>query len=201
MPSQAAFRKRLQTAVDAIFAGNVSAAAEGLDVSQPTLHKILSGKTRESKGSTISHLAARLGVPEAWLRGEKDPSIDGLKQDDIAIGLGQILVSRYFSRQWEDYVGRLGRLGNPTTEAGDRIFSAFEGWRSQDRKPRGDLLRACMFGALEAQIAEGKRPRPPVEHLEAVRAVSAADVELLRFTVSTLRRLAEATKTRPESGK
>src|SRR4051794_14655556 len=103
MARQAKLRQRLRQAVDSVFDGNVSAAAEGLGVSQPTLHKILSGKTHESKPSTVAHLADRLGVSEAWLRGEADPAIDSAHHPSgFQIHPGLLLMARYFERKGRD---------------------------------------------------------------------------------------------------
>jgi hypothetical protein len=193
MAGQAAFRKRLQQAVNAIFDGNVTAAAEGLEISQPTLHKILSGKIKDSKASTISHLAKRLGVSEAWLRGANDPSIDNQTHPAVfPLPASAYLISRYFSAKRSKYIRWIERLGTPRTEAGAEIVEAYREWMTskiQD-KPRGDLVRACSFADLEPRISAGKGAMTP-EHLKASRAVHAVDLAILELVVRTLKRLGE----------
>src|SRR5688572_19452325 len=116
MDGQVAFRKRLRQAVDAVFDGNVTAAAAGLGVSQPTLHKILSGKTRESKSSTIAHLADHLGVPESWLRGGSEPLVDTTGDPVAALLPDRVfLVSKYYHRQARDYETWIQSIGVPQT--------------------------------------------------------------------------------------
>ena len=70
MNRQATVRRRLREVIDALFDGNVKAAAAAAGVAQPTLHKIVSGDVAESKGSTIERLADAYGIPVGWLRGE-----------------------------------------------------------------------------------------------------------------------------------
>src|SRR5690242_5248888 len=72
MGRQEIFRKRLREVIHHLFGGNAKLAADEIGFSQPTLHKILSGKTKESKDSTLVLLADRLGVSTAWLRGDSD---------------------------------------------------------------------------------------------------------------------------------
>jgi len=194
MTGQAAFRRRLQLAVDAIFDGNVSSAAAGLHVSQPTLHKILSGKTRESMPSTVAHFADRLGVSEDWLKGGYDSHIDdpiefgGIPTDVTPLRL----LAFYGPRYARDKIQWIESITAPKTEYGKKILEAYQAWRSRRTVEVGDLIRACGFGAVSARIAAGKAPRWAPEHLATLRAETHAELRTLDFVVSTLRRLGES---------
>lgn len=191
MASQARFRKRLRQAVDAVFDGNVSAAAEGLGVSQPTLHKILSGKIKESKPSTIGLLADRLGVPEAWLRGEPDPQIDDIHHDfGFQIEPGFLLLLRYFQRRGSDYRSWLSKVKEPQTDVGAKILEAYAKWRHD--ASTSELIVEAAFGAVAAQFQAGlKSPGFVPEHLRALRAQGNGHLAILELTVSALKRLGE----------
>ena len=194
MTGQAAFRRRLHLAVDTIFEGNVSSAAAGLDVSQPTLHKILSGKTRESKASTVAHLADRLGVPEDWLRGAYDSYLD----DPIEVAGNSTnvtplrLLAEYARRYSHDRIQWIDSITAPKTKYGKEILEAYRAWRNRRTIEEGNLIRACGFGAIDAQIVAGKTPSWAPEHLDTLRANTNLELRMLDFVVSTLRRLGES---------
>jgi hypothetical protein len=196
MTGQAKFRKRLRLAVDAVFDGNLSAAAQGLGLSQPTLHKILSGKIQESKASTVAVLADRLGVSEAWLRGEPDSTIDDVRHPSgFHLGQGLPLLARYSERRKRDYVSWLERVTEPRTEAGAKILEAYARWSKEGASAQSDLIREAAFGAVASQFTTGsKSPGPIPEHLRAIRALSNGHVALLELTVSALKRLGESPK-------
>jgi hypothetical protein len=191
MASQDAFRQRLKEAIDAVFSGNVLAAAEGLGVLQPTLHKILTGKTRDSKQSTISLLAERLGVSEAWLRGASDTVVGyrpsgGPQAHDLVIA--------YFTRQTSKYRKWLAGIGKPKTRAGKKILDAFWAWDEDFIKkgmegpyPERDVILAC----LDSDPTADSREHLPSEHLDWLRAAMAEDIALYRLVVSSLKRLGE----------
>jgi transcriptional regulator with XRE-family HTH domain len=193
MSSQARFRTRLQTAVDAVFAGNVTAAAEGLGVSQPTLHKILTGKTRESKRSTVDQLATRLGVSTAWLIGESDePVVYGDHTVKASVSLEYELVLAYYYREVNSYREWIWRLGKPRTQMGTEILTAFLRWDEHDTKeglegttPRQQLAVACYRASKSGQ---------PASHLEWLRASLASDVALHKLVVQSLKQAGEKPK-------
>jgi transcriptional regulator with XRE-family HTH domain len=192
MGRQGRLRKRLQEAVDAVFDGNVSAAAEGLGLSQPTLHKILSGKTKESKPSTVAHIADRLGVSEAWLRGERDPDIDDVQHPaGFQVGPGLLLLARYFRRKSRDYNDWLAGV-EPRTEPGAKILEAYTRWSREAFTAESDLIREAAFGAVAAQMEAGaKSPGFIPEHLRAIRQLENGRVAVMELTVSALKRLRE----------
>lgn len=194
MTSQAKLRKRLRQAVEAVFDGNVSAAAEGLGLSQPTLHKILSGKTQESKPSTIAHIADRLGVSEAWLRGEPDAVIDDVYHPSgFRIGPGLFLLARYFERKAREHDSWLSKITKPHTEVGAKILEAYARWSQEASTAQSDLIREAAFGAVSAQFAAGsKNPGFVPEHLRAIRALGNGRIALLELTVSALKRVGES---------
>lgn len=176
-------------AVDAVFAGNASAAAEGLGVSQPTLHKILAGKTREPKRSTVELLATRLGVSTAWLVGETDKPLDYADRPKTSISLDYELVLAYYYRQVNTYREWIGRLGKPQTQVGAEILEAFVRREDHDTKeglegdsPRQRLLHSCYrahgFGRLAG-------------HLEWLRASFASEVALHKLVVQSLKQAGE----------
>jgi hypothetical protein len=190
MPGQDAFRERLQTAVDAVFNGNVSAAAEGLGVLQPTLHKILTGRTRESKPSTVGLLADRLGVMVAWLRGESDDPVDyGPGADPPrSIPLGHHLVIAYFYTQVNGYRDWIRQLGKPKTKAGRRVLDAFLTWDAKSVEE--ELPGTHVKGQVAVACVAASGVEAP-EHLDWLRSALAENVALHRLVVRTLERLGE----------
>jgi transcriptional regulator with XRE-family HTH domain len=187
---QEVFRKRLGAAVSAVFNGNVTAAAADLGVSQPTLHKILSGKTRESKASTIAHFADRFGVPESWLRG----ALDTLNPNADAKGFvpeSVLLLSRYYARRYREYEDWLEGVQQPQTEEGRRIVKAYRSWARKGSRVESELMRLSVFLPLLRDAAPDKEPSWPREHLDALRTGYAARLTMLRLVVSALQRLGE----------
>jgi len=190
MAGQDAFRKRLQTAIDMVFSGNVSAAAEGLGVLQPTLHKILAGRIGESKASTVALLADRLGVKVSWLRGDSDDPVE--YPTDLApqrsIPLGHHLVLAYHYRQVNDYRDWIRQLGRPKTKAGKALLEAFLAWDRDStreeltgRTPKQNVLTAYVSGL----------PEMPPEHLDWLRSSLAENVAFHRLVVRRLEDLGE----------
>jgi hypothetical protein len=184
----------LRQAVQAVFDGNVSAAAEGLELSQPTLHKILSGKTKESKPSTVAHLADRLGVSESWLDGAPDPLLDDVVHPSgFQIPPELLLIGRYFARKEMDYSSWLLGITEARTAAGARILELYTAWNEEASAAQGDLIREAAFGVVAAQIAGGsKNPGFIPEHLRAIRALGNGRLALLELVVTALKRLGEA---------
>jgi transcriptional regulator with XRE-family HTH domain len=190
MNGQLAFRERLQLVVDAIFGGNVTSAAKQLGVSQPTLHKILSGKIHGSKASTVEHLADRLGVSEAWLRGQPDPTLDA--SDDLPRGAAELrLLERYYARHTQLHASWIEATDGPQTAAGRRILKAYRAWMYRQTRPEWELIRQAAHSGVQAQIQAGKQPEFLPEHLATTRAFLHAEVALLALVRSALRQLDE----------
>jgi hypothetical protein len=194
MTRQAVLRKRLQIAIDAIFDGNVTAAAAGLGLSQPTLHKIVAGKIGESKSSTIARLADQLGVTESWLGGNYEPEIDGpLDLGDVPSGsIGLKLIANYSDRHTRDRTEWIERITAPRTEPGRRILEAYRAWMYRQPSEEFVLLNECWLASTEAHRTAGKGPRVPAEELATYRAQTHFKLAMLDFVIATLRRLGES---------
>jgi hypothetical protein len=176
-----------------VFAGNATAAAEGLGVSQPTLHKILTGKTRESKRSTIDQLATRLGVSTAWLLGESDQPLDyGDLTAKGSISLEYELVLAYYYRQVNTYREWIWHLGKPRTRPGADILEAFVHWDNHETKEglEGRPPRQQLVGACSRAYRSGR----PVGHLEWLQASLTSDVAHHRLVVQSLEHAGEKPK-------
>lgn len=97
----------------------------------------------------------------------------------------QIILSR-------EYVDWIESVGTPRTEAAVRILAAYRDWRDHRGSSDGTLIRECGFGAIEAQMTAGRIPRPAPEHLATIRAQGRPELEVLRFVVTSLKRLGES---------
>jgi hypothetical protein len=117
-----ALRDRLTRIVNAVFDGNVTAAATQARISPIGLHRVLHGKVTGPRLNTIQDYAESFGVPLAWLLGElstTDAQPDGV---DLPEPFWLILA---FNRHRQERVREKLRSQRPATATARQIQNAF----------------------------------------------------------------------------
>ena len=175
-----ALRRRLKKIVAHVFVGNVKAAAEAAGVTQPTLHRILAGKVKDPKLSTIERLADRFGVPLGWLTGETEslPVDESTGAKDIPPSWR--LVSGFAQRRQRDDLRWLESVG-PTNPEARRILKVYrEAMRAQ---------RAVFWASIRRRL--GAPDYSSDQDLDAWRALNDIEITLVCHAAKALRRANE----------
>ncbi|WP_429499409.1 XRE family transcriptional regulator [Robbsia andropogonis] len=141
---------RLQARMDAMRIRGASDLARRADVPQPTVHRILSGKTKNPDSDTVAKLAAALGTNADWLlTGNGVPpaepqivlwdSPEDLPQDD-----SRVWISRY---DYSFSAGE-GRLQWEVREKGALPFTT-SFFKAIDSNPRNCKLMSVRGNSME----------------------------------------------------
>ena len=187
-----AHRKRLQQIVDYVFDGNVKAAAEAAGVEQPTLHRILAGRVREPRISTLERLADRFGIPLAWILGELPNAELGAApvRDELAKFVGGLtsrdlplwwrIIALYYRRAQRDDRQAI-ETAKPTSDAARVLLDHYWDFRRVDRT--GLLLGVCLGPIVES------RRTIPADFMHDLRALFEFETRMCRRVRLSLQEL------------
>lgn len=115
-------RSRLLAVVNAVFGGNVNAAAKSWAVPVSTVHRILEGQVEAPRLDTLRQIAEGSGIPIAWLLG--DSTTDSAQGGAPAIPEPYWLIISHHAARQRRARDRLERV-SPDGPAARRLKTEF----------------------------------------------------------------------------
>jgi len=179
---------RLRLVISVVFAGNSLEAAQAADVEPSTLHRIVEGKVRDPRLSTLGRLARAFGVPLEWLLGLGDPP------PQATVGRGgdeRLWLVRAFNRaRQQPYRDRIRGARAYLSQAGRLREALLELPIIGPDLVLGSDATAVLLGGADQQ-----------DHQVALaRLAGDLEMELLRWGVARLRELgAESSQALPRT--
>lgn len=106
-------RERVAACVQAVYPEGANAAAAAIGIPQPTLFKILAGRSENPRASTLQAIATHFDTSVEWLlSGRGTPPVfadEGGDSPQTCATLARIGVSSRGQAWWQNFVSELGR--------------------------------------------------------------------------------------------
>jgi transcriptional regulator with XRE-family HTH domain len=125
-PTGSALQHRLGTIVQAVFGGSTYAAAIAADVEPSTVQRLVEGRIRGPRMTTVQRLARAFNVPVGWLLDEAQQLPEEVERGHSPTEW--LLIDRFFGQQQEQNLGWL-RGAQPADERHRKRIDAFWDYR------------------------------------------------------------------------